>query len=52
MESSKTQNYHIHDILYNIYEDNIFQNKKEINFISITAPYFIKDTASLATVWR
>ena len=36
--SSKTRNYHISEILYNLYKDNIFQNKKHINFISITAP--------------
>ena len=28
MVSSKTWNYHIRDILYNIFEYNIFQNKK------------------------
>ena len=44
MESSKTRNYHIRDILYNIFEDNVFQNKKEIKFVSITDPYFINDT--------
>ena len=44
MDSSKIRNYHIGDSLYNIYEYNIFQNKKEINFISITAPPFIKET--------
>ena len=43
--SSKTQNYHIREIIYNIYEDNIFQNKKEIKLVSINAPSFIKDTA-------
>ena len=40
MVLSKTRNYHIHNILYNIYEDNIFQD------ISITAPYFIKETSN------
>ena len=44
MMSSKNQNYHICEILYNIYKDNIFQNKKEIKFFSINAPSFIKDT--------
>ena len=44
MSSSKTLNYHICGTLYNLYEDNIFQNKKYIKFISITAPSFIKDT--------
>ena len=34
--SSKTQNYHIRDIIYNLYEYDIFQNKKEIKFVSIT----------------
>ena len=38
---SSTPNYRICDILYDIYEDNIFQNK--ICF-SITAPSFIKGT--------
>ena len=28
MASIKTQNYHIRDILYNIHEDILFQNKK------------------------
>ena len=28
MASSKTQNYHICEILYNLYEYNIFKNKK------------------------
>ena len=41
---SKARNYHISEIIYNLYEGNIFKNKKEINFVSITAPYFIKDT--------
>ena len=45
MESSKTCNYHICDILYNLYEDNIFQNQKEIKFFSITNLSFIKDTS-------
>ena len=45
MASSKSQNYHIHDILYNIYKDNIFHYKKDIKSVSITAPYFIKYTA-------
>ena len=44
MASSKTWNHHIHDIIYIIYKDNIFQNKKEINFVPITAPSFIRDT--------
>ena len=44
MASIKTQNCHIRDILYNIYEDYIFQKKKEIKFVSITDPSFIKDT--------
>ena len=44
-KSSETWNYHIRDIVYNIYEDNIFQNNKSINFLSITAPSFIKDTS-------
>ena len=45
MASSKTWNYHICEILYNIYEDNIFQNKNEIKFVSITSPSFINETA-------
>ena len=28
MDSSKNRNYHICKITYNLYEDNIFQNKK------------------------
>ena len=51
MASSKTQNYHICEIIYNIYEDNIFQNKKEIKFFSITAIYFIKNIENLVTAW-
>ena len=51
LASSKTWNYHICEIIYNIYEDNIFQNKKEIKFVSITALSFIKDTKSLVTAW-
>ena len=45
MESSKTWIYQILEIIYNIYEDNTFHNKKEIKFVSITALSFIKDTA-------
>ena len=45
MESSKTRNYNIYEILYNIYKDHIFQNEKEIKFFSITAPSFIKGTS-------
>ena len=44
MESSKTRNNYICDIIYNLYKDNIFQSKKEIKFISITAKSFIKNT--------
>ena len=44
MASSKTHNYHIRETIYNIYEDNILKNNKEIKFIYITAPSFIKDT--------
>ena len=44
MDSNKTLNYHIREIIYNLYKDDIFQNKKEIKFVSITAMYFIKDT--------
>ena len=44
MASSKNQNYHICEINYNFYEDNIFQNKKQIKFVSITALSFIKET--------
>ena len=44
--SSKTRNYHICEIIYNIYEDNIFQNNKEIKFVSITETSFIKYTAN------
>ena len=44
MASSKSRNYHIHDILYNIYKDNIFYNNKEIKFVSITSMPFIKET--------
>ena len=32
------------EVIYNLYKDNIFQNKKEIKFFSINAPSFIKDT--------
>ena len=42
MTSSKTQNYHICEIIYNLYKDNIFQNKKEIQFVSINYNSFIK----------
>ena len=28
MASSMTRNYHIRDIIYNIYEDIVFKNKK------------------------
>ena len=44
MASSKIQNYHKREIIYKIYEDNILKNNKEIKFIYITAPSFIKDT--------
>ena len=44
MASRKTRNYQICDIIYNIYEYNIFQNKKEIKFVSITATSIIKGT--------
>ena len=44
MESSKNRNYHIREIIYNIYEDNIIQIKTEINFISITDSYFTNYT--------
>ena len=47
MASIKTRNHHICDILYNIYEDNIFQNKKEIKFVSIADPSFMKGTEKL-----
>ena len=46
MVSSKTQGYHIRDIIYNFYEDNILYNNKEIKFISVTDPSFIKDTSN------
>ena len=46
MVSSKTWIYEILEIVYNIYEDGIFHNKKEIKFVSITALSFIKDTAN------
>ena len=46
MSSGKTQSYHIRDIIYSLYKDNIFQNKKKIKFISITDPSFIKDTSN------
>ena len=46
MSSSKTWNYHTSEIIYNLYKDNIFQNKKKTNFISITAPSFKKDTSN------
>ena len=45
MDWIKARNYHIRDIIYNIYKDHIFQNKKEIKFISITDPSLIKYTA-------
>ena len=44
MASSKTRNYHICDILFNICKDNIFHNNKYIKFISIISPSFIHDT--------
>ena len=43
MESRKSHNYHMRAIIYNIYEDNILQNKKEIKFTSITYLSFKKD---------
>ena len=46
MRSSKTRNYHICDILYSLFEDNIFQNNKEIKFISISVSSLIKGTAN------
>ena len=45
MDPSRTRNYHICGIIHNIYKDNVFKNKKEINFVSIDDLYFIKDTA-------
>ena len=45
MASSKNRNYHIHEILYNINEFLIFQNKEEIKFVFITDPLFINDTS-------
>ena len=47
MASSKTRNHHTHDIIYNLCKSNIFQNKKEIKFISITDPSFINYAAKL-----
>ena len=47
LASSKNQNYRIGEIIYNIYEDNIFQNKNEIYFVSITPLSFIKYTANV-----
>ena len=44
MTSSKTYNYHIREIIYNLYKDNIFQTNKEINFVFIAYPSFKKDT--------
>ena len=44
MESSKNRNYHIREIIYNIYEENIIQIKTEIKFISITDSYFTNYT--------
>ena len=44
MASRKTRNYHLCEIIYSLYEDYIFQNKKEIKFVSSTDPSFIKDT--------
>ena len=38
MAPSKTRNYHIRDIIYNLYEDNIYHKKKEIKFVSINDP--------------
>ena len=46
IESSKPRNYHIREILYNLYEDNIFHNKKEMGFFSITSLSFIKYKAN------
>ena len=43
MVSNKTQNYHIRDIIYNLYKYNILKKKEEIKFISITTLSFIKD---------
>ena len=42
MASSKTRNYNICEIIYNLYKYNIFKKKKEIKFVSITDPSFIK----------
>ena len=44
MVSIKTRKYHIREIIYDLYQDNIFQNKKEIKFISVSASSFIKYT--------
>ena len=44
MGSSKTRNNYIFEILYNIYEDNIFQNMKKIKFVSIIDPSLINYT--------
>ena len=45
MASSKTWNHHIREIIYILYEDNISQNKKLINFFSNTSSSFINETA-------
>ena len=47
MVSSKTRNYHICEIIHNLYEDDIFLNKKEIKFVSITVTSLIKYTSKL-----
>ena len=44
MDSSMTRNYQICGIIHNIYEENVFKNKKLIKFVSITDISFIKDT--------
>ena len=44
MTIMKTRNDQNREIVYNLYEDNIFKNKKDIKFISITAQYYIKVT--------
>ena len=36
MDSSRTRNYHISEILYNIYKDNIFHKKRKTRF----SPYW------------
>ena len=52
MASSRAQNYHICDKIYNLYEGNVFEKKIEIKFIPITALYVVQDKTRLnCCIW-